>query len=68
MPSNKPWVVASTRGAACLGLDNDIIRSDIVVQIPFVNAEEQHAISLSDKITPGADKDKIVVIVANHRD
>lgn len=68
MPRNKPQVAASTRRVACFSLDNDVICSGIVAQISFVYSQEQHAISLRDKISSGANKNKIIVIVANHAD
>ena len=54
--------------AARLSLYNHIIRSGVVVQITFVNPKKKHAVPLGNKIPPGANQQKIVVVVADDRD
>lgn len=63
-----PKVPELVRSAASLGLNHNIIRSGIVVEIAFINAKEQYTVALRYKITPGANQKKVVIVVADDRD
>jgi predicted dithiol-disulfide oxidoreductase (DUF899 family) len=53
---------------AGLCLDNDIKGSGVVVQVPFVYSQKQHTVSLSYKVSPCPDQEKIVIIVSDYGD
>ena len=50
-----------------LRLDNHIIRSSVVVQVPLVNPKKEHAVALRNKLSPAPYENKVIIVVADHR-
>ena len=60
-----PVQLAWIRG---FSFDNHLEKSGVVTQVAFVDAQEKHAVALSDKVAAAAHEDEIIVVIADNGD
>ena len=49
-------------------LDLDVERTRVVIEVTLINAQEKGTVAGRDEFAFGTDIDKVVVVVADHRD
>ena len=67
-PHQRAFAAILLLAAAGFCFDYDIVAAGIIRQIALIDTQKQHPISLRYKFSTRADKDEVVIVVADYGD